>query len=310
MKVNAGHKREPFSEPLKPLGKSRNRMELEEIRLEAEAVEATVAERVEQAPRPSGFSALPVDQSAPEPPLSEITEPAPPAKVKAAGWKFWKRPSKREQQLAALRQGCDEMVGLMQSMKTTLEQSQQERIGVKASLSPLPVAVASLRTLSKTQEKTGEILEELKTCVEQSAARETRVADSLGTFNDTMASVGRTFVGLEKRSDRSIDALQKLTQRVEESDRMFNELYQRLRESEYEFAEQLGRASQRGAFAAVSACALLSLAIIFITVTMNQERHAARIANLPSPRALAAEQAVAEDVGKPGDAEEIPPAGE
>jgi hypothetical protein len=72
---------------------------------------------------------------------------------------------------------------------------------------------------------------------------------------------------------------------------MFSDLYQRLRESEYEFAEQMGRASQRGSFAAVSACALLSLAIIFMTVTMTQERQAMRIANLPSPRTLAEQPA-------------------
>ena len=287
-------------------------MELEEIRLDSEAQGPAEGTPLDGGGRATGFSSLPVERGGEEAALREIAQstPAPKETVKGAGWRFWQRPSKRERQLAVLREGCDEMVDLMRSMKTSLEQAQQERVGVKASLSPLPVAVASLRSLSKTQEKTGEILEELKTCVEHSAARETRVAESLGSFNDTMASVGRTFVGLEKRSDRSIDALQKLSLRIEESDRMFNEMYQRMRESEYQFAEQLGRAAQRGAFATVSACALLSLAIIFITVTMNQERHASRMANLPSPRELAAQAPVVGEGSEVPSGKETPEASE
>lgn len=314
MRVNPPQKRGPFSEPLQPLASSRNRVELEEIRLEAESRGLLGEAKAEPAPeRATGFTSLPVEDqkeegkvvvskavlaSAPERELP--AEPAP----GSPRWMFWKRPSKREQQMAVLKEGCEEMVGLMRSMKATMEQTQQERVGVKASLSPLPVAVASLRSLSKTQEKTGEILSELKTCVEQSARRETRVAESLGTFNETMASVGRTFLGLEKRSERSLDAMQQLSRRVEESDRMFKEIFDRMQSSEHEFSEQMARASQRGAFATVSACALLSLAIIFMTVSMNQQRHAVQISALPSPAEVAKAQVEAARTA-PG-AEEAP----
>jgi hypothetical protein len=287
MKINAPQTSGPFSEPLKPLVSNKERVLLEEIRLEAEPGETRRpnAKRGTRGSSTTGFTDLPVAVEKVEKPQGMVLASTEEIEVREGSprWQFWKRPKRRDEQIAILKEGCAEMVEVMRSMKGDLEVSREERIGVKTSLSPLPVAVASLQSLSKTQEKTGQILSELKACVEQSAERENNVAYSLGSFNETMASVGRTFVGLEKRSERSIDALQKLSRRIEESDRMYQSMFDRLRESEHEFADQMGRASQRGAFAMVSACALVSMAFIFITVSLNQQKHAMQIQSLPSP---------------------------
>lgn len=312
MQTDSQTKRSPFSEPLKPLVPNQKRTGVEEIKMKEGSGMTSSAKALSQkeAKDQSGFSSLPVDEKkqkrAGEVVLAS-TDTTLSDEGSAPRWKFWKRRNHKEQQLEVLRQGCNEMVGVMRSMKEEIELGREERVGVKTSLSPLPVAVASLQSLSKTQEKTGEILSELKTCVERSGEREYDVAHSLSTFNDSMATVGRTFVGLEKRSERSVDALQRLNKRIEESDKLHQAMFDRLRDSEHEFAEQMGRSSQRGAFAMVSACAIMSLAIVFMTVSLNQQRYSMEIQSLPSPAALAEQEAVTTSPADPK-LPEAPPA--
>ncbi|NNC88747.1 MAG: hypothetical protein HKN82_09855 [Akkermansiaceae bacterium] len=194
------------------------------------------------------------------------------------GWKLWRRgPSPREQQLAVLQQGCSEMVGLMRSIRDHLHHEHSEREGTKKSLSPLPLAMESLNTMKESQAQTGVMLGELTTHVARSRKNDEMLLSSFERFNTTMGGAAETFGSMdrtlktfEKTNHRSLQTMQALGQRVEESDRFLGETFARLRDSEREFSERLGKSAKRSALATVSMCALLSVTVAILAVAFHE----------------------------------------
>ncbi len=194
-------------------------------------------------------------------------------------WKFWRRPSRRDQQLETLRQGASEMVGLMRSIRDHLELERGERQGLHETLSPLPVAVESLRSISEHQADTGRVLGELRTTIERRAQKDAILLNSLNRIGDTMSNVDETFgqmdqtlSGLNQSNQRSVETMQKLGERVTDSDRFMNETFARLRDSEREFTDHVSKASRRSSFAMLAVCSILLLAVMAVGFMFKENR--------------------------------------
>ncbi|MFP6865442.1 MAG: hypothetical protein VCA35_05830, partial [Roseibacillus sp.] len=179
--LNKSPEPDPFTEPLAPLPAStKNMLESSKVpkavRVEAPAMEAECF-----LPSEDKIEIAAVERVEPERELA-VTESRP-----APRWKFWKRPRKRDQQLETLRQGASEMVGLMRSIRDHLEDEGGARKGLRRSLSPLPLAVESLKSMSESQADTGRVLGELRTTIERRAEKDTLVIKSLNRIGNTMS---------------------------------------------------------------------------------------------------------------------------
>lgn len=194
-------------------------------------------------------------------------------------WKFWKRPSKRDQQLETLRQGACEMVGLMRSIRDHLEVEQGDRDGLRKTLSPLPVAVESLKTMSEHQATTGKVLGELRTTMERRATHDGELLESLNRIGETMSHVDGTFArmdqtlsGIDRSNQRAMATFQQLGERVEGSDRFMNETFARLRDAEREFTDYVTRSSRRGLLAMTSVCCVLMVSVLAVGFMFKENR--------------------------------------
>jgi hypothetical protein len=194
-------------------------------------------------------------------------------------WKFWKRPSKRDRQLETLRQGASEMVGLMRSIRDHLEAERGDREGLCKTLSPLPVAVASLKSMSEHQADAGRVLGELRTTMQRRADHDTvmieslnRIGETMGRVDETFHQMDRTLAGIDRSNQRSLGTLQKLGERVEDSDRFLNETFARLREAEREFIDYVGRSSRRSGFAMMALCSILLMSVVAVGFMFKENR--------------------------------------
>ena len=266
---------EPFTQPLTPLPSSQLKEEGEQEAREAEAV---------------------VERVTAEPVLLQtelIEEPPAPVAVKKAApkrWMFWKRRDRRDEQLQVLRQGTSEMVGLMRSIRDHLESEHRDRQELSESLSPLPVAVESLQSMSESQVHTGRMLGELKNSMERSAEKDGYLLKSLNRIGETMTSVDKTFSEMDrtlgdfdKSNQRSLQTMEQLGERVEESDRFMNETFVRLRDAEKEFTDYVARASRRGTFAMVSVCTMLMCSIVAVGFMFKENRELLSAARADGP---------------------------
>jgi len=209
-------------------------------------------------------------------------------------WMFWKKrrpqPDPRSEQLETLRHGTAEMVRLMRSIRDHLAGERAERRGLSESLSPLPVAGESLRSMSESHAVTGRMLGELKTSMERSAEKDGFLLKSLNRIGETMNKVDETFGGMDrtlgefgKSNQRTVQAMEELGRRVEDSDRFMNETFARLREAEREFTDYVSRASRRGTFAMVSVCSMLLLSIVAVGFMFKENRELLTAARANGP---------------------------
>lgn len=197
----------------------------------------------------------------------------------APRWRFWKRPRKRDLQLDTLRQGAAEMVSLMRSIRDHLEGEQGEREGIRRSLSPLPLAVESLKSMSENQANTGKVLGELRTTIERRAEKDTVFIKSLNRIGSTMANVEETFSlmdrtlsGMDQSNLQAAKSMENLGERVSESGRFMSETFARLRDAEREFTDHITRSSRRGNFAMMGLCSILLLSVMAVGFMFKENR--------------------------------------
>ena len=88
-------------------------------------------------------------------------------KAKLSKWAFWKRPSKRDQQLARISEGYLEMVDLVRSIRGQLDSQSENNMILRESLVHLPQAIKGLdqgiEQFSKSQLAVGKALGEIHT---------------------------------------------------------------------------------------------------------------------------------------------------
>ncbi len=197
-----------------------------------------------------------------------------------ARWKFWKRPSRHDEQLEALRQGATEMVGLMRSIRDHLEGEHHDRDGLIKSLSPLPSAVESLQSMSGRQDETGRTLEGLRKTLEQRAKGDGLVLRSLDRMGNTMSHVEETFgqldrtlAGMDESNQHTARNMEMLGERVADSGRFMNESFVQLLEAERDFTDFISRNSRRSGLGMAAVCSLLAMSVVAVGFMFRENRN-------------------------------------
>lgn len=254
--------------------------------------------------------ARPVETLLPDDGPGEDVAVARPQPVRSR-WKFWRRRSARDEQLAILREGCVEMVGLMRSIRDHLQEERMDRSDLKRSMAPLPLAMESMQRMRENQEQTGMMLGELTSHVARSADTEKllvgsfdRFADTMVNTNETLGQMSRSLDSSGQASRQSLLALQALGQRLGESDRFVGETVARLSDAEHQFAGLVDTVSRRSAAVTVMLCGLLGISLGALAYSFTEgPRVLVESASLPGEPALAAPRATA---AVPGDSEDAP----
>ena len=270
--------KEPFNEPLAPLPKKKDKKSHKKNR--PRAVEADMPDQ------DSGGLEGVVKPGREEPSvlgkLERLDDGDGRESTPVPRWKFWKRPSKREQQLDTLRQGATEMVDLMRSIRDHLEAGGGtiDRDGILKSLSPLPTAVESLKSMSDRQAETGRTLEGLHKTLEQRANRDGLLLRSLNRMGTTMSHVEETFgqldrtlSGMDQSNQTTARNMELLGDRVADTGQFMNESFAQLRDAEREFTSYISRSTRRSGIAMVAVCSLLVISVLAVAFMFRENRN-------------------------------------
>lgn len=197
----------------------------------------------------------------------------------AAGWKFWRRPKKRDRQMETLRQGASEMVSLMRSIRDHLADESGDRAGLKKSLTPLPISVEGLQSMSESQADTGKMLGELRTTIERRAEKDSILIRSLNRIGSTMSNVEETFslmdrtlAGMDQSNQRTSKSMEMLGDRMSDSGRFMNETFAQLRDAEREFTDHITRSSRRSGMTMAAMCCMLLLSVLAVGFMFKENR--------------------------------------
>jgi hypothetical protein len=198
-------------------------------------------------------------------------------KTVTKGWKFWKRPSKRTQELMELKKTSAEISGVMGAVRDHLETANNDRELLRKTLSPLPLAVDGLRRVGDNQRRTHEILEGLQRCVERTAEKDAvffqamdRLNDGMSTMDMVVVGMGRTFSSIERNSKASSATLEKLAARIDASDRFMESAFDRFQATEKQFTSYVDTSARRSALVTVAICALMTLWITMLAYTLSR----------------------------------------
>lgn len=121
---------------------------------------------------------------------------------------FWRYPSKRERQIAALQEGYAEMITLMRTIRLHLEQQTGNQ---KILFDHIPDAVEGLKNMGTNAAQQTRILELMQKQSETSLQYGKDMASSLGRFNSTLSTMDNT-----NRQTAAI--ITELAQRTEEAE--------------------------------------------------------------------------------------------
>ncbi len=102
---------------------------------------------------------------------------------------FWRTPSRRERQIAALQEGYAEMITLMRAIRQHLEQQTGNQ---KILFDHIPGAVEGLKNMGANAIQQTHILELMQKQSEVSLQYGRDMADSLNHFNGTLATMDAT----------------------------------------------------------------------------------------------------------------------
>jgi hypothetical protein len=123
------------------------------------------------------------------------------------------------------------------------------------------------------------MLGELRTTMERRAENDnllikslTRIGSSMAKVDDTFNLMDRTLSGIDRSNQRSLATMQKLGERVEESDRVMAETFARLRDAEREFTDYIAKSSRRGGLAMLGVCSILMMSVVAVGFMFKENR--------------------------------------
>lgn len=140
------------------------------------------------------------------------------------GWlSKWRAPKKREQQMATLQEGFNELVDLTRSIREHMDQQAQTQKTLLDMMNHIPGAVEGLKSVGKATEQQTETLALLKQQLEASARNEDHMVESMRSFNKTLALMDdmskRTSQTVSSMADRTRDSEDLLRNILERSER-------------------------------------------------------------------------------------------
>ncbi|MDD4736804.1 MAG: hypothetical protein PHP44_11955 [Kiritimatiellae bacterium] len=134
----------------------------------------------------------PADHSAPPADCVEIIREEsafPRTPVKRSRFFFWRNPSKRERQIAALQEGYAEMITLMRAIRGHLEMQSGNQ---KILFDHLPDAIEGIKNMGSHADRQTHILELMQHQSETSLQYGKDMASSLDRFNSTLTTMDHT----------------------------------------------------------------------------------------------------------------------
>lgn len=175
-------------------------------------------------------------------------------------WKFWARP-RREHQVQALQAGYFELLELVRSIRQHLDGESNNRADFKDAISPLPVALRSMESLSESQKQIVTALNTLQGSVERSETRDREVLGSMRELNGTLGGIDRT-------NQRTAETMDRLGDRLGDSEARMLDLFAQARETEKDFSNQLVSLQKRTFFVTIFLGSLLAAAIGVLVVVL------------------------------------------
>lgn len=198
--------------------------------------------------------------------------------------------SKRDRQLAALQAGYQELLGLIRSIRTHLENQAEAQGRLLEMLQHLPGAISALQSVARSSEQQSQVLELLRRQLEASAGHDERLVESMTRFNQTLELMDET-------SRRSAETLSQLAERARESEGLLARVLER---------------SERRLLALMSLLAVLTLGVaasaLYFGVAAFRERAAAPPGPVPAlPETTRAVYELSPPAPPVSPAEEAPP---
>lgn len=205
--------------------------------------------------------------------LSESSEPTKPV----SKWAFWKRPSRKDEQLARISEGYLEMVDLVRAIRGQLESQNENNIILRDSLSHLPKAMEGFDKFSESQETVGKALQEIHGQLERTSVKDDRLVNSMDGFNETLQGMDVTNRATMKTFDR-------VQERMGDSDRRMESLFENVQGTEEKVSDTMVRlqrnmAIMQGIFLF---CLMVVLAVLVFFVMKNLESAPDQILEEPS----------------------------
>lgn len=193
--------------------------------------------------------------------------------TKLSKWAFWKRPSKRDQQLARISEGYLEMVDLVRSIRGQLDSQSENNMILRESLVHLPQAIKGLdqgiEQFSKSQLAVGKALGEIHTQLKSNNERDGRLAVSMDGFNDTLK-------GMDETSNETIKTFSLVQEQMKDSDIRIENFFQNVQNNEEKVSETMVRLQRNMALMhyVFLGCLMLVIGILVFTVITRKEQSA------------------------------------
>ena len=203
----------------------------------------------------------------PEPPKREELF-APEEKV--SKWAFWRRPSKRDQQLARISEGYLEMIDLVRAIRGQLESQNENNVILRDTLSHLPDAMKGLdqglERFSKSQQVVGKALGEIHTQMKTYNEKDERLAVSMDGFNDTLK-------GMDDTSKATMKTFDRVQERMRDSDIRMENLFQNVQNTEEKVSDTMVRLQRNMAVMQYIflGCLMVVIAVLVFTVIKKQD---------------------------------------
>lgn len=159
----------------------------------------------------------------------------------ASKWVFWRRPSKRDQQLARVSEGYLEMIDLVRAISGQLQSQTENNLILRDSLSHLPEAMKGLENFSKSQRTVGKALKEIHSQLRNSGAKDQKLLESLVGFNDSMVGFNDTLKDMDGTSKATMKTFDRVQERMRDSDIRMENLFQNIQKSEEKVSDTMVR---------------------------------------------------------------------
>jgi hypothetical protein len=191
-------------------------------------------------------------------------------------WAFWRRPSKRDQQLARVSEGYLEMVDLVRAIRGQLQSQTENNLILRDSLSHLPEAMKGLENFSKSQATVGKALKEIHGQLRNSGAKEQKLVQSMEGFNDSMVGFNDTLKGMDGTSKATMKTFDRVQERMRDSDIRMENLFQNVQKSEEKVSDTMVRLQRNMAImqSLFLICFLIVIGVLVFTLMGTKDNPA------------------------------------
>lgn len=132
---------------------------------------------------------------------------------KKRGWPAkWRAPKRREQQLATLQQGFNELVELTRSIREHMDQQVRTQKTLLDMMEHIPGAVEGLQSVGKAAEQQTETLDLLRKQLEAAARNEDQMVAGMQNFNKTLTLMD----DMSKRTSQTVSSMADRTRESED----------------------------------------------------------------------------------------------